>query len=254
MLEVRNLTKLFNRIDKKTKKSSKVGITNISFTANEGRIFGLLGANGAGKTTTMRMIADLTYPQSGEILLDGKLYKEIRNLKMQISFVSGETQVYDRLTGFEVIELFGKISGLNERSLKIKIDELIQKLEMSDFINDVCSNYSTGMKQKVSIARALITDPKVLVFDEVTNGLDIFASKSVRDQIRLLRDEGKIIVYSTHIMPDAEELCDDIAILHRGEVLISGSKDEIKQKTGEKTVQDIFFKIVEEKDPKFEIL
>lgn len=247
MLEVKNLTKQFKKVDQKTKKKSYVGIKNLSFEAQEGRIFGLIGANGAGKTTSMRIIANLTFPHSGEIVLDGKSYKKTKNLKMLVSFVSGETQVFDRLTGYEILSLFGEFAGFKGKELKNRIDELVEKLNMGDFINMLCINYSTGMKQKVSIARALITDPKVLVFDEVTNGLDIFASKAVREQVKELKNEGKVILYSTHIMSDAEELCDDIAIIHKGELLESGDVKSLKAKYKKETIEDIFFELVQNK-------
>lgn len=247
MLKVENLNKQFKKNDQKTKKKSYVGITNISFEAKEGRIFGLIGANGAGKTTTMRIIANLTYQHSGNIFLDGKNYKDIDNLKMMVSFVSGETQVFDRLTGYEILSLFGEFAGFKNKELEERINDLVQKLNMSDFIHSLCINYSTGMKQKVSIARALVTNPKVLVFDEVTNGLDIFASKAVRDQIKELKNEGKIILYSTHIMSDAEELCDDMAIIHKGDILESGEVSEIKKKYNMNSIEDIFFELVRDK-------
>ncbi len=246
MLEVKNLTKLFKKIDQKTKEKSYVGIRDVSFNADEGRIFGLIGANGAGKTTTMRIIANLTYPHSGEILLDGKNYKDIHNLKMLVSFVSGETQIFDRLTGYEILSLFGEFAGITGKALEDKIQFLVKKLDMGDFINNLCSGYSSGMRQKVSIARALITDPKVLVFDEVTNGLDIFAAKAVKDEIKNMKAEGKIILYSTHIMSDAEELCDDIGILHKGKILETGSVKDLKKKYKVDTIEDIFFNLVEE--------
>jgi len=245
MLEIKNLTKSFNRIDRKTKKKSNVGIFDISFKAQPGKIFGLIGANGAGKTTTMRIVANLTYPHQGDIFLNEKNYKEIPNLKMLISFVSGETQIYDRLTAYETINLFGEFAGIEKVTLKKRVDELTEKLGMQDFINDIASSFSTGMKQKVSIARALVTDPKVLIFDEVTNGLDIFASKAVKDQIKQLKAEGKIILYSTHIMPDADELCDDVAILHKGKILDEGNVEELKKKYTQKSIEGIFFKLVE---------
>ena len=247
MLKVENLTKQFKKVDQKTKQKSYVGIKNINFQANEGRIFGLIGANGAGKTTTMRIIANLTYQHSGNIFLDGKSYKDIPDLKMKVSFVSGETQVFDRLTGYEILSLFGEFAGFSKRELEERIAHLVQKLNMGDFINSLCINYSTGMKQKVSIARALITNPKILVFDEVTNGLDIFASKAVRDEIKELKDEGKIILYSTHIMSDAEELCDDISIIHKGEILESGDVSELKSKYKIDSIEDIFFELVRDK-------
>ena len=247
MLEVQNITKLFTRTDKKTKEKSKVGIKNVSFTAKPGRIFGLIGANGAGKTTTMRIIANLTYPHSGDITLDGQQYKKIHNLKMKLGFVSGETQVFDRLTPYEIMKMFGEFSGIKNEELENRIKEIAEKLSMNEFLNDICINFSTGMKQKTSIARALVTNPEVIIFDEVTNGLDIFASRAVKDQILKLKDEGRIILYSTHIMPDAEELCDDVAIIHKGEILAQGEVKELKKQFKKDSIEQIFFDLVSDK-------
>lgn len=247
MLKVENITKLFTRTDKKTKQKSKVGIKGVSFEAKPGRIFGLIGANGAGKTTTMRIIANLTYPHSGDITLDGQQYKKIHNLKMKLGFVSGETQVFDRLTPYEIMKMFGEFSGIKSTDLEKRIIEISQKLGMEEFLNDVCINFSTGMKQKTSIARALVTNPEVIIFDEVTNGLDIFASRAVKDQILKLKDEGRIILYSTHIMPDAEELCDDVAIIHKGEILAQGEVKELKKQFKKDSIEQIFFDLVSDK-------
>lgn len=246
MLEVKNLTKQFIRVDKKTKEKSKVGIKDVSFVAQPGKIFGLIGANGAGKTTTMRIIANLTYPQQGSISLDGEDYKKIKNLKMKLGFVSGETQVYDRLTPYEIMKMFGEFSGVKPTELENRIKEISEKLSMNEFLNDTCINFSTGMKQKTSIARALVTNPEVLIFDEVTNGLDIFASRAVKDQILQLKNEGKIILYSTHIMPDAEELCDDIAIIHKGEILTTEAVKGIKKDQNKDSIEEIFFDLVKD--------
>jgi len=247
MLKVENITKLFKRVDKKSGKKSEVGITNVSFEAKPGRVFGLIGANGAGKTTSMRIIANLTYPHSGRILLNDKDYKETNDIKKRVGFVSGETQVYDRLTPYEILKMFGEFSEIQMDILEKRIQELSEKLNMGDFLNDTCINFSTGMKQKTSIARALITDPEVLIFDEVTNGLDIFASRSVKDQIISLKNDNRIILYSTHIMPDAEELCDDVAIIHKGEILDTGSVKDLKLKYAAKNIEEIFFKLVSDK-------
>jgi sodium transport system ATP-binding protein len=246
MLEVKNLTKTFTRTDKKNNTKTTVGIHDLNFQANQGRVFGLIGANGAGKTTTMRIVANLTYPHSGEITLNQQPYANINDIKMRVSFVSGETQVYDRLTPFEIMNLFGRFANLSGKSLEDKIRFIADKLDMNEFLHDVCLNFSTGMKQKVSIARALVTDPEILIFDEVTNGLDIFASRAVKEQILALKAEGKTILYSTHIMSDAEDLCDDIAILHNGRILDTGKVSDLKQKYSLQKIEEIFFSLAKD--------
>lgn len=244
MLEVKNLTKTFKKKDQKTKEIQEVGINNVSFTAKPGRIFGLLGANGAGKTTTMRIIADLTSPHSGEILLDGKRYKDIKDIKMQIGFVSGETQIFDRLTPYEILKTFGQLAEFSKEMIEERITSLSEMLQMKDFLHTKSSGFSTGMKQKVSIARALITDPKVLIFDEITNGLDIFAARAAKDLVKKLRDEDRIIIYTSHIMPDADELCDDIAIIHKGKIILDGEKKNLFKENKVERAEDLFFKVV----------
>jgi sodium transport system ATP-binding protein len=244
MLEVTNLHKLFKKQDKKTKEITYAGIHDISFTAKPGRIFGLIGANGAGKTTTMRILADLTSPQSGSVKLDGKTYKQIREIKKRIGFVSGETQIFDRLTPHETMSIFGELAGMSHSEVEQRIDQLAHQLQMQEFMNLPVNNFSTGMKQKISIARALVTDPQVLIFDEITNGLDIFAAKAVKDIIAQLRDSGKIILFSTHIMPDADDLCDDVAIVHKGNVVIEGARSKLLEEHKVDSLYDLFFKLI----------
>lgn len=244
MLEVNNLHKLFKKQDKKTKEVSYAGIHDISFTAKPGRIFGLIGANGAGKTTTMRIIADLTSPQSGTVKLDDRTYKQIKDVKKRIGFVSGETQVFDRLTPHETMSFFGELAGMSHSEVEQRIDKLAKQLQMEEFMNIPVHNFSTGMKQKVSIARALVTDPQILIFDEITNGLDIFAAKAVKDIIAQLRTEGKIILFSTHVMPDADDLCDDVVIVHKGNVVVQGSRDELLKEHKVANLYDLFFSLV----------
>lgn len=249
MLEIKSLRKVFIKKDKKTGTTREVGIKGISFSAKPGRIFGLIGANGAGKTTTMRIIADLTYPQSGSIIYNGRPYKSIPELKKNIGFVSGETQIFDRLTPREVMTIYGKLAGTRAGELAKRIAELVEKLHMEEFVDLPSSNFSTGMKQKASIARALVTDPQILVFDEVTNGLDIFAAKALKDLILKLREEGRVILYSTHIMPDADELCDDAAIIHKGEILEEGEVKGLLAKHQVQNLHQLFFKLIDKFDP-----
>lgn len=253
MLELDSVTKIFTKKDQRTKEKTTVGIFDISFSAKPGRIFGLIGANGAGKTTTMRIIADLTSPHSGKVTLDGKSYRDIPHIKRHLGFISGETQVYDRLTPREILTLFGRMAGMGKQEIKDRIDELQEKLAMEDFMDLVTSGFSTGMKQKTSIARALMNKPKVLIFDEVTNGLDIFAARAVKEIIHQLKKEGHIIIYSTHIMPDADELCDDVAIIHKGHVQLQGDVKALLTENVAADLHELFFKIIDEIEPKLAI-
>lgn len=253
MLEVKNLKKTFIKKDQKTKEKSEVGVFDISFNATEGKVFGLIGANGAGKTTTMRILADLTSPHSGEILLDRKHYSETKDIKSMLGFVSGETQIFDRLTPIEILTLFAEVAGLSKTEITNRISMLIEKLGMKEFAHLPAGKFSTGMKQKVSIARALVTDAKVLIFDEVTNGLDIFASRAVKEIIKDLKKEGKIIVYSTHIMPDADELCDEVLIIHKGREVVKGELNKLKIDDKVKNLEELFFKKINEIDPEADL-
>lgn len=248
MLEIKNLSKTFTKKNQKTKESREVGVFDLSFTANPGKILGFIGANGAGKTTTMRTIADLTIPDKGEILLNGKKYKDIKDLKNKVAFVSGDTNIFDRMTPREILSLFGQLSDIDKDLLNTRIVELSEMLQMQDFLDEISNDFSTGMRQKTSIARALITEPDVLIFDEVTNGLDIFASKSLKEIILNLKHQNKIILYSTHIMNDADELCDEILIVHKGKTVISGEKSEIIKKNNVKNINELFFKLVKNTD------
>jgi len=245
MLEVKHLTKIFNKKDAHTKTVTQVGVKDISFVAQPGRICGFIGANGAGKTSTMRMLAGLTQPDSGQISLYGQPYKNLKDLKKKISFVSAETQIFDRLTPHEILSFYGQLADIPQKELEKNIDELAEKLEMKTFLDTRCAQFSTGMKQKVSLARGLITQPSVLIFDEVTNGLDIFASQALKDIIKELKADHRIIMYSTHTMPDADELCDDVAVIHEGMIKAVGAVSELHKKYHTTKIHDLFFKIIQ---------
>lgn len=244
MLTVNGLTKSYTKKNEQTGETRQVGIFDLTFSAKPGVIFGLIGANGAGKTTTMRMVAGLTQPHSGVISLADKPYSKIANIKQKVALVSGETNVFDRTTPREILTMFGQASGVEKAELKQKISELSEKLQMQDFLDERTNNFSTGMKQKTSIARALVTEPEILIFDEITNGLDIFASQSVKQIVQDLAAEGKIVLYSTHIMPDADELCEELAIVHKGHLVTSGTKAELLAKYKQQNVKDLFFNLV----------
>lgn len=245
ILSVKNLTKTFDKLDIKTKKLSKIGIWDLNFEAQTGKIFGLLGANGAGKTTTLRILAGLMKPDQGEIYLGSENYSKITNLHKKISLISGETQIYDRLTCREILTSFARLADFSDSQTNGKIQELSQVFEMESFLDTPIESFSTGMRQKISIARGLITDPEVILFDEITNGLDILVSRKVKNYILELAKKGKIIIFSTHIMPDADELCDQIAIINQGKLLENTSKDSLKKKYQTNNLEEIFFQVIQ---------
>ncbi|MDB5084046.1 MAG: transporter related [Bacilli bacterium] len=240
MLEVVNLSKKF-----RTKKGEVVGVDRVTFSAKPGQVYGLLGPNGAGKTTTLRMIATLMQADQGEIRVDGyDVRSEPHEVRKRIGYLSSETGIYERFTPRQQLHFFADISGMAPSVTERRIKELSLRLGMGEFLDRRVNRFSTGMKQKVSIARALIHNPSVVIFDEPTTGLDLFAARSVVRTIRELRSEGKTIILSTHIMSEAEQLCDRIGIIHKGTLFQSGTLDELRMQTGLMHMDEIFFRLI----------
>ncbi|HYK38486.1 MAG TPA: ATP-binding cassette domain-containing protein, partial [Candidatus Eremiobacteraceae bacterium] len=205
MIESRGLSKHF--LDKKRGKVHAVD--NVSFTAKPGQIYGLLGANGAGKTTTLRMLATILEPTEGSAVVQGfDVVNSPEKVRANVGFLSGGTALYPRLTAQEMVEYFGRLNGLDESTLKSRVDVLFDRLDMNEFRDRRCDKLSTGMKQKTSIARTLVHDPPVMIFDEPTSGLDVMAARSIIAFIKECRDKGKTVIFSTHIMTEVEKLCD----------------------------------------------
>ncbi len=245
MIEVANLNKLFR--DKNVEISA---VKDLSFNCKKGEIFGLLGPNGAGKTTTLRIIATILKPTSGEVIIDGINPGNKGNteeIRKRIGFLTGTTGLYHYLTVREILTFFGNIYGINKESLKNRIDELSHIFQMKDFLDRRIDNLSTGMKQKVSIARTIIHDPAILILDEPMGGLDIITSKTIMDFIKHSKQEGKCILFSTHVMREAELLCDKISIMHQGQLLCQASLSELKNQSGKENLEDIFFYLIGEK-------
>ena len=242
MIQVKNLTKVFH--DKKRGKITAVN--NIDFHCQRGQIFGLLGPNGAGKTTTLRILATMMAPTSGEVLVNGyNVVKAAHKVRQNIGFLSGETGLYDRFTPRETIRFFGKINGMSENEIDKRMTQIFQILGMKHFQDVRVDKLSTGMKQKLSIARAIIHNPPVLIFDEPTVGLDVITARVVIEYIREFRDQGKCIIFSTHQMHEAEKLCDEIAIIHLGKLLSVGRLENLKKDVPVGDLEEIFFKLIE---------
>jgi sodium transport system ATP-binding protein len=241
MIEARGLCKRFQ--DKKRGQISAV--ENVSFTCQPGSIYGLLGANGAGKTTTLRMLATILEPSDGTAVVYGHdVIDHPEKVRASIGFLSTATALYPRLTAQELVEYFGRLNGLDEATLKRRIDELFQRLDMNSFRDRRCDKLSTGMKQKTSIARTLVHDPPVMIFDEPTLGLDIMAARTIVDFIRECRNAGKTVILSTHIMSEVQKLCDVIGIIHSGTLLAEGTPAQLREKYQEQDLEEIFVKIV----------
>jgi sodium transport system ATP-binding protein len=241
MIQVAGLTKIFN--DKKRGKI--VAVNNLKFNCREGQIFGLLGPNGAGKTTTLRILATMMLPTKGEVIINGfDVVKEANKVRRQIGFLSSETGLYDRFTPRETIKFFGRINGMEDKIIEKKMAEIFHNLDMEDFQEVRVHKLSTGMKQKLSIARCIIHDPPILILDEPTLGLDIITARTVTGYVKRFREQGKCIIYSTHLMREAERLCDVIAIIHQGNLIAQGTLEELKKNSSSEDLEEIFFELI----------
>ena len=242
MIEARHLVKRFR--DKK--RGTVCAVNDVSFSCRPGEIYGLLGANGAGKTTTLRMLATILAPSEGTAVVAGfDVVEDAQKVRSHVGFLSAATALYGRLSAQEMVEYFGRLHGLDEPTLRGRIEEIFARLEMNDFRDRRCDKLSTGMKQKVSIARTLVHDPSVMIFDEPTSGLDVMAARTIAGFIRECRDTGKTVVFSTHVMSEAEKLCDHIGIIHDGRLLAEGTLAELRARFGIQDLEDLFVKVVE---------
>jgi sodium transport system ATP-binding protein len=244
MIEARQLTKVF-----RDKKRGQIRAVNeVSFRCEPGQIFGLLGVNGAGKTTCLRLLGTILQPSSGTASVAGfDLLREPARVRASIGFLSTATALYGRLTAQEMVEYFGRLHGLAEAVLKERIESLFSTLDMNEFRHRRCEQLSSGMKQKVSIARTLVHDPPVMIFDEPTHGLDVLTARTVVHFIRDCRARGKTVIFSTHTMREAEKLCDTIAIIHQGRILAEGTLAQLRAQTGAQDLEDVFVSVVEAK-------
>ena len=242
MIEARHLVKRF----RDHKRGTVRAVDGISFSCRPGQIYGLLGANGAGKTTTLRMLATILTPSEGTAIVAGyDVAKDPQIVRTRVGFLSTATALYGRLTALEMVEYFGRLHGLDEPSLRRRVGEIFARLEMNDFRDRRCDKLSTGMKQKVSIARTLVHDPAVMIFDEPTVGLDIMAARAISRFIRECRDAGKTVLFSTHVMSEVEKLCDRIGIIHDGKLLAEGTLAELRARFGIHDLEDLFVKVVQ---------
>lgn len=222
---------------------------DISFSVSAGEVFGLLGANGAGKTSTLRTMATILAASSGDCFIDGiSITAEPEAARRKIGYLSGETRLYERLTPREIIRYFGQFFDVPTGLLEERCERLIEYLGMGEYADTPCGELSTGRKQAVSIARALIHDPPVLILDEPTVGLDVFAARRVLEAVRRFARDGKAVCFSTHIMSEVEKICDRAAIIHRGRILIQGTVEEIMATAERRTFEDAFFTLVEQHD------
>jgi sodium transport system ATP-binding protein len=241
MIETRQLTKIFHD----RKRGEIRAVDGVSFCCQPGQIYGLLGANGAGKTTTLRLLATLLKPTSGTATVAGHdTIGEPQKVRASVGFLSTATALYGRLTARETVEYFGRLHGLDEERLARRIAELFSALEMEEFSDRRCDKLSSGMKQKVSIARTLVHDPPVMIFDEPTLGLDVMTARAIVHFIRNCRQRGKTVIFSTHVMSEVEKLCDRIGIIHTGRLLAEGALAELRAQYNQTDLEEIFVRVV----------
>lgn len=243
MIDLKNVSKEF------TKNGQQVlAVDNISFNVNKGEVFGLIGSNGAGKTTTIRMIASTFKPTSGKITVAG--YDVLENPEMVRKNIGilfgGDTGLYDRLTARENIEYFAKLNGLNQSEINTNLKILSEAFHLDGYLDRRTGGFSRGMKQKTSFARAIIHNPQVMLFDEPSSGLDVLASEEVISFIKSCKQTGKTILLSSHDMLEVDELCDRVAIINKGRILIQGTLEEVRKKTNSFSTKEAFIKLITE--------
>jgi sodium transport system ATP-binding protein len=242
MIETENLGKDFH--DKK--RGLIHAVEGVGFCCQPGRVYGLLGANGAGKTTTLRMLATILKPSQGTARVAGyDIVHQADQVRQNIGFLSTATALYGRLTAREMVEYFGRLHGLTEGKLRRSVDALFARLEMQAFSDRRCDDLSTGMKQRVSVARTLVHDPAVMIFDEPTSGLDVITARSIIGFIQECRGRSKTVLFSTHVMSEAEKLCDTIGIIHNGRLMAEGTLPELRDRYHQQDLEEIFVRVVE---------
>jgi len=218
-------------------------VNDVSLNVHAGEIVGLLGPNGAGKTTALRMLAGILTPTDGRVTVNGlDLHANPLTAKQHIGFLSGDTQLYHRLTPREVLRYFGKLYGMADDALAGRIEELITELEITPFADRPCRTLSTGQKQRANIARAFLHQPELLILDEPTAALDIVSGQFIVEFIRREKAAGRAVLFSTHIMGEAEYLCDRIALLHQGRIVDHGTLAELLERSGCRNLTDAFLK------------
>jgi sodium transport system ATP-binding protein len=220
-------------------------ISRVSLEVQPGEVFGLLGPNGAGKTTTLRMLCTVLKPTGGSANVAGfDVMTQPSEVRRHVGFLSANTGVYDRMTAWEMVEYYGHLYDIPAEVLQARMKDLFTTLQMHDFRDVSGGKMSTGMKQKVSIARALVNDPPVLIFDEPTAGLDVLVQRAVLESIKQLRGRGKTILFSTHIMREAEKLCDRVAVMARGKIVACGTLEDLRQMYKQDDLEELFFALV----------
>ena len=236
MIEVKDLHKHFGDVK---------AVDGVSFMARDGEITGLLGPNGAGKTTTLRMLYTLMQPDRGQVLVDGiDVASDAQAVRRQLGVLPDARGLYKRLTARENIDYFARLQGMDETLIRTRREQLIKALDMADIANRRTEGFSQGQRVKTAIARALVHDPKNVILDEPTNGLDVMATRSMRHFMRQLKEEGRCVLFSSHIMQEVAALCDRIVVIAHGRVVADETPDALRAQTGEANLEDAFVKII----------
>ena len=244
MIRVQGLTKEFNDFN-----GTFRALDDISFEVLPGEIYGLLGPNGAGKTTCLRILSTVLKPSWGLAEVSGiNVMHDAEGVRRRIGFMSCNTGIYDRMTAREMVEYFGRLYGIPEDKLQVRIEEIFDILQMHEIGDRLGSKMSTGMKQKVSIARTIVHDPPVIIFDEPTSGLDVLVARNVLQAVKTLKDQGKCIIFSTHIMREVEKLCDRIAVIHKGSIVDAGTLPELADRHSQPDVEELFFDLINKRE------
>ncbi len=244
MIKIENVKKEFFKLDKNHQKNKFFAVNDISLKAQDGEIVGILGPNGAGKTTLLRMISGIMKPTSGTITYDKKNFnKNEIEIKKEIAYLSGNTKIYKSISAYELLKMCLDFYDYKKDHEK-RIKDISKILELDSFLYNKIENLSTGQTQRVNIARCLIHDPKYYILDEATSGLDIISSQIILDFIKNEKKRGKTILYSTHYMEEAQEICDQVYMINKGKIIASGSPNDIKKKTNTTNLRDSFFKLI----------
>lgn len=249
MIEIRDLTKIYQLSKRqqaklKVSSSTKIAVNHLSLTAHEGEIFGLLGTNGAGKTTTLRCMATLLHPTEGQVLIDGlDTVKDSAAVRSKIGFLTNEIKLDPQFTPLYLMHFFGSLHGMDDEQISQRTKLLFSQFGITEFQDKKIDELSSGMKQKASIAVSLIHDPDVIIFDEPTTGLDIITARTVTDYLLQMKKEGKLVIISTHIMSEAEKLCDRVAIIIDGKLAAQGTVSELLAQEQADDLEDAFFRL-----------
>lgn len=245
MITVKNVTKKFIKTNKKKERQEFTAVDNLSFNVKEGEILGILGPNGAGKTTLLRMIAGIMTPNTGNITIDDLMYeKNETDIKKMIAYLSGNTKIYGTISPYELLKMCAEIYDVPASEIYTRIKKISQILNMDAFLYNRIEKLSTGQTQRVNIARCMVHNPKYYILDEATSGLDIITSQIILNFIKSEKEKGKTILYSTHYMEEAENICDMIIMINKGKIIATGTPEQIKKDTKTTNLRDAFFALV----------